>query len=102
MLLPLTTPQKKDELPQLAAAFASNGNTFEGIELVYVSELTIESIDEEYNLTQRNPVGFLQARSTFTPTRIGIWVDQDHMMASKNPAFLAFKKILITLSTNQH
>ena len=88
---------QKDELPQLAAAFASNGNTFEGIELVYVSDkskLTIESIDEEYKLTPvKDPVGFLQDRSTYTPTRIGIWVDQDHMMASKNPAFFGLEDI---------
>ena len=88
---------QKGELPQLAAAFASNGSTFEGIELVYASDksqLTIESIDEEYNLTQvKDPVGFLQERSTYTPTRIGIWVDQDHMMASKNPAFFGLKDI---------
>jgi len=93
----INNPSKKGELPQLAAAFASNGNTFEGIELVYVSDksqLTIESIDEKYNLTQeKDPVGFLKARSTYTPTRIGIWVDQDHMMASKNPAFFGLEDI---------
>ena len=93
----ITNTTQKDELPMMGANFFSNGTTFEGRALFYStqkSNVTLESMDEQYNLTEeKDPVGFLEERSSYTPTRIGIWIDQKHMMASKDIANFSLKEI---------